>query len=660
VILLDVVMETEDSGLELANYIRNDLNNQSMQIVLRTGQPGFAPEEEVITKYEINAYKTKSELTRSKLFTTIATAIRAYIYIEALDNNRKGLQSIISATAALAQQHSVHSFSQEVLLQLQSLFGIDCECMILLSDADNQNVPMTVTGATDGFKNWINQPLTQFKDDDAHTAINQALSNQQTWATETGTCLYMETPQLSQVAIYVQCTRNQSELDKELLKIFCLNVSLGVDNARLFNHLDELAYSDPLTGLMSRSGLIDNAWKAYGDQQGPLTAFILDIDYFRHFIENIGFDFGDQVLQKIAQELKATFSHHAVISRLYSDVFALVTNENALTRETIFHTLEKQFEVMDSFIRVSISMGIAHSDEITKVSEVENLVREAEIALKDAKDNRRGSGSTFKPEFQDRSRNRLELASQLHQAFEDEELEIFLQPKVDLLDASIQGFEALVRWRKADKGYVSPADFVPLIEQMGMYLDFDYYILDKVTKLISQQPHPIPPISVNLSAKSLNAENLTQMIRDVTHRHGIRPDQIELEITENALISGSQAIAQMQAIKDMGFTICLDDFGIGYSSLSYLIRLPFDVIKIDREFVKDLPNAGELCAVLKCMLEMCESLNKTVVIEGVENQGQLDWLKNMGCRLIQGYYYYKPMPSHEALTLIQGEQQKSG
>lgn len=220
-----------------------------------------------------------------------------------------------------------------------------------------------------------------------------------------------------------------------------------------------------------------------------------------------------------------------------------------------------------------------------------------------------------------------------------------------LLINEVVGYEALLRWVHPENGFISPGEFIPVAEKSGMYYDLDLYVLKKCLEILCQNPEIVKPVSINLSANSMSHADLVPSIMEVMKDCSIDRSRIELEITESAFINADKVLDNIKALKQAGFKICLDDFGSGYSSLSYLLKFPLDVVKIDRAFVLDVEKNTDTMVVLGSMLSMIKNLNKEVVVEGVETEGQLNMLRKLGADIIQGYYYFKPLAVEDVINL---------
>jgi len=660
-VFLDVVMEDQDAGLKLVDRIRNEIGNKSIQIILRTGQAGYAPEEEVIIDYDINSYKTKSELTRVKLFTTLATGLRSWQLLRTIEQSRNGLRSVIQSAATLIQERSVFEFSTGVLQQIDALFGLSSDSLFCVSQKPASG-PHSMQAGEDSFYIVAASPkYHQYFGKDIATLKNQlpllslvfeTLEKKQHTFIDKSSCLYLSTPSGWEGVIIADESEKLGNSDQELLKIFCLNVALGLENAKFFSYLNQAAFVDDLTGLNNRRGLLEHNFSLQNTTAKNFSLYLIDIDYFHLVIDSLGFEIGNAILQKFSAQIRKVFPKEAVIARLHADVFAVVTHQTEMSANDVATRISRPITVKGQSIRLGVTVGSSNAvnTQLDSVI-VETILQQAEMALKVAKENMRGSGKKFDSKFEVESRKSMTVLSNLRTGLDKNELYLVLQPKVDINTQQVLGYEALIRWLHPDKGIIPPNAFIPAVEKSGLYYELDLYVANCLCKILSK--HQVePPISFNISANSLNHKSFIYDLKQVFSKNSIDIKGVEIEVTENALIHSEQAIARLSELRDCGFKICLDDFGAGFSSLSYLMRLPLDVIKIDRAFVSDICSSPSSLILIKGVIDIINSLGKEIVIEGVETAQQAALISELDVHIIQGYFFHRPMEVDRALALI--------
>lgn len=659
VVLLDVVMEASDAGLVLAERIRKDLNRTNLQIILRTGQPGYAPEEEIISKYEINDYKTKSELTRDKLFTSLATAIRSYSHLQALEESKIGLRNVIHASASLMKERSIHEFASGVLRQMNALFNLSSQGIFCVSKRPldgpfsiekSKNDNYLVVATTSQYNDLYGKNLYDDLSGRAPEIAQKALEAKEHVLEDNINALYLATPSHWQGVVVIEGTLDLSGIDEELLKVFCLNIAIGLENAKFFSHLNRSAYYDSLTDIYNREGLIHFARKTFVQAKESLSLYIIDIDYFHDIVDSLGFEFGNEVLISMVSTLKRVFYKNASLARLHSDVFAVLVADSDLQLNSLIAECSRPLVLSGSTMRLGVTLGEANCEVHDESFDVDLLVRHAKMALKVAKESKRGMAQAFEPKFEEETIHRLGILAEFRNALALNELFLMLQPKTNMKTGDVVGYEALIRWQHPVKGLIPPNAFIPVVEQAGLYFELDMYVFRSALNIVKEYPQINKPISVNISANSLHHNDFIDELKVIIKEENADLSNIELEITESSLVRSDMAILHLNALKDLGFTLCLDDFGAGYSSLAYLLKLPLDVIKIDRAFISYITEDRGALALLKGMLQICRDLNKKVVVEGVETQEQVDLLMQYNVEVAQGFFYFRPMPVADILV----------
>ena len=292
---------------------------------------------------------------------------------------------------------------------------------------------------------------------------------------------------------------------------------------------------------------------------------------------------------------------------------------------------------------ISIGISVAPMDAV----ESAEILRNADMALYDAKADGRGTFRFFEPEMNTRMKVRRELEMDLRRALASEQFQLYYQPLVVLQTNDVNAFEALLRWNHPTRGLVSPADFIPIAEETGLIIPLGEWVLKAACAEAVDWPDHIK-VAVNLSPAQLNNRNLVSMVKAALDESGMSPHKLQLEITESVLLQNTfTTLATLHELRKMGVQIALDDFGTGYSSLSYLRSFPFDKIKIDRSFIQDLSNGAEPLAIVNAVTGLAKCLNMTSTAEGVETREQMETLQAIGCTEMQGYLFSKARPANE-------------
>lgn len=426
-------------------------------------------------------------------------------------------------------------------------------------------------------------------------------------------------------------------------------------------HLEEMAYFDRLTRLPNRTLLLERIEAVLnreedGDQYAAI--FFLDLDSFKKINDFYGHRMGDQLLVEISGRLKRCISHHDTVGRLAGDEFlvlmeylgtdlARATNEIVQTGDNMLFALAADYRVAEKTIRSSASIGVTlfnrHSGDT-----VESLLTKADTAMYEAKKNGRNNLRFFDPEMQRAMQERNLLEAKLQTAVRNGAFELVFQPQMNAIGVVV-GVEALMRWRDEDRGYISPTEFIPLAEEIRLIGDIGRWLLSEVCKMLKQwQADPILrliPVAVNISGEHFNSDHFASDVEDIVDQHGVYPSQLKIELTESTVVKNvDESIAKMLLLQQRGFRFSMDDFGTGYSSLAYLQRLPFDQIKIDQSFVRDMLEDASDAFIVHSVINLTDMLQIEAIPEGVETQAHYHRLIDMGAKLFQGYLFSKPLP----------------
>lgn len=653
-ILLDVVMETPDAGLQLVNYIRNTLHEDMTRIILRTGQPGYAPELTVIDEYDINDYKSKDELTRNRLITSLTSSLRSYQQIQTIRSNKEGLAMIINGAPTLFKEREVGSFAQGVVLQLCSLLQLEENGFLCCQSTEHKEVD--VLAAYGRFQALSGCTLTPEQHPEILSDIQRAFEKKAHLFLDDHVMLYMQSPHHDEIVVRVDTQKKLSEIDLHLLELFSVSISVGFDNARLFEQMEKVAYVDSLTELPNRSGILHLIEARIRDKKA-FSMILADIDDFQAINDGLGYKIGNLTLQKVAQHLTQQFPD-ALIGRSSSDIFCILLDghtqdEMKALLAKLEESLTDSFNVADYEIPISITMGISHYPE--HANDPVSVLQNAGIALKHAKKSHRAGYMEFGTEFEQQLQKRLRVAAELRNCVERQELQLVFQPQISLDTQKIIGAEALVRWQHKGET-IPPNEFISTAESSGYIVPMGFWILEEACRqqvLFAEETGHSIIMAVNVSVRQLKDPKFLDEVNNILTRTGISPDNLEMEVTESMMMEDSDSVLEViNQIRKQGIRLALDDFGTGYSSISYLKDLPIDYLKIDRSFIKKINESKEDCALTSLMVNIGEQLNLKVIAEGVEYPEQQEELIRLGCHQAQGYLYSKPVSKDKFKALL--------
>ena len=648
VILLDVVMESEDAGLHLVKQIRNDLGRQAIRIILRTGQPGYAPEIDTIHTYDINDYKTKSELTRVRLFTSLTVAIRSYRQIRQLEMNRRGLELIVAASTGLAKQRALQSFAEGVVTQLCALLNIAPEGLVCVFSRQGTNEAPRIIATAGRYRTLIQHPLHELLDAEMRGALQNCLSRKQHTFKQGATCLYFNVSETSGIAVGVNPVRELDPVDRDLIEVFCANMSVGFENVLLHNRLYDFAYHDQLLHLPNRNRFIQFIDENRANSQ--MTLALVDLDDFAEMNTVLDHRFGDQVLQAVGTRLARSFGPQVILARVAGDVFGLFGPQDKIHQCGIKQVFLDPFVVQGETIRISATSSLIRLDSDSSATG-EELLKDASIALKQAKLLHRGRAEYFSADISRTARARIRMLNNLRAAFSAERLFVVFQPQVELASGRVVGAEALLRWRTEDGQFVPPDQFIPLAEQSGLIIHIGEWVLRTAChqlKRLDALGYVDFRMSINVSHIQFREPVFVALLDHILNDCQVKAGQIELELTESVAMEHPDSIAtKLAEIRRMGVSIALDDFGTGYSSLSVLKQLNVDRLKIDRTFVREIGSSGDVNGIATLIVALGRQLNLSIIAEGVETPEQRVCLRAMGCQEGQGYLFARPLTAKQ-------------
>ena len=425
-----------------------------------------------------------------------------------------------------------------------------------------------------------------------------------------------------------------------------------------------LAHYDQLTGLPNRLLFNDRLNQACQNclrNQTNLALVFVDLDRFKFINDSMGHSFGDRLLMITAERLANSIRQSDTVARLGGDEFVIILQningqqdvETVMTN--IITKLREPMPIYQKEIQITASMGLAFFPNHD--NSIDGLIRKADAAMYEVKQRGRNAFLIYSDEMEHGNIQRMGLETQLRMALDADQFSLAYQPQIDLDSGKIIGLEALIRWQHPQLGMVSPATFIPIAEETGLIIPIGNWVLREACRqqrIWQQHGLPALRIAVNISSIQFKEANFCQTLQQIILESGIEPHYLELELTESGIMSQAEhAINSLSELRQLGVKLAIDDFGTGYSCLSYLRNFPIDRIKIDQSFIRDIETTVANAAIVDAILALAESLGLKTVAEGVENQAELDYLRQHNCQEVQGYYFAKPMNADNFLNWYQ-------
>ena len=432
--------------------------------------------------------------------------------------------------------------------------------------------------------------------------------------------------------------------------------------------LDFQAHYDTLTSLPNRTLFSDRLQQAIEKAkraQNKFAVFCLDLDRFKELNDSFGHEIGDVILLEVTKRLKNLLRAEDTLARMGGDAFTILyetlhkVQDIVTLAQKLMDAFKEPFCIQEQEIYITCSVGIATFPDDT--DNAQDLFRYAENAMYKAKDEGRNNFQFYKQEMTEMAFERLMLESNIRQAIKRDEFCIYYQGQYDAVAKRIVGMEALIRWEHPTLGHIAPSKFIPFAEESGLIVAIDNWVMEHAfAEIATWRKEGIDTgiLSLNLAIKQLESEDFLERIKAAMARHNFDPTWLKLEILERDVMNKPQEnIAKLKALKDLGIVIALDDFGVGQSSLNYLKELPIDYLKIDQSFVRGIDSGDN--TILLAIIALAEALGLETIAEGVEKEVELEFLLQQGCRIIQGYYFYRPVASQEYKEILLSTQGSS-
>ena len=436
------------------------------------------------------------------------------------------------------------------------------------------------------------------------------------------------------------------------------------DQKRTQQELQDISNYDALTGLPNRHFFLIYLAQALKEKKihGKMALLMMDLSSFKRINDVYGHSSGDEILKQVTNRLKLCRSEEQMVARTGGDHFVVfledVTKPEEINEiaEKIIASVSAPYEIDGDEVILGVDIGIAlypdHCDN------AEMMMRCAGTALDFARKEEQNNYSLFAPQMQEETEVFLEVFSGIHGALERGEFQLYYQPQVDAINRNIVGCEVLLRWNHPKLGMISPDRFIPLLEKEGLIRDVGEWIMrESIRQHLEWIDKGLPGIriAVNFSAVQLQEEGLSDKVIEIIRESGIAPPWFKLEITETSTIDNLAVVANtLHAIRASGISIAVDDFGTGYSTLNYLQKLPVDIIKVDQQFIRDIPHSTEDMTLVKAVIAMAHSMGLDVVAEGVETEEQASFLRKHSCEELQGYLFSRPLPADEFEVMLRG------
>ncbi|GAA0698153.1 hypothetical protein GCM10009104_28280 [Marinobacterium maritimum] len=646
VVLLDVVLEQDDAGLRLVHTIRKVICNNQVRIVLLTGQPGVAPETEVMRRFDIDDYWCKSELTVEHLTSVLTGNIRTWERTSQLEHARQGLQLLLDAVQRYSRHQDLNGYLDCIRDTLSALLRSQQGILIAALPENGQRPQVLAAhGCFKPLRHADQQQLDQLACQ-LHLTSSEGLEYRDN-------ALLLDAGALGssqrRCRILVSLARPPEPADQKLLQLFGEQLSTSLANLSLYDQLAELAFHDPLLGIANRNAFKRTLDSLTQDQRNQYQLLMLTLRELNEIALHFGEAFCDQVLFAVSDRLQRQLPEQAVLARTDRSSFALLLPPDS-DLEAITQTLQLPYRIEGGEHLITLFMALL---PLALASErpAAHLLRIAEQTLADGLSTHQ-RWSVYDPELERQVRERYTQLQELRQALSGNDFRLVFQPKVELTSGRLAGFEALVRWPQPDGSVRMPDSFIPIAEAGGLISELDMEVLHQT---LAAQEQLIAagirvPLSFNTSSIDLLRPGYFEQMLARIEASSVPPQLLELEITESqAVPEYAQIAAQLTRLMQLGVGVSIDDFGTGYSSLAHISNLTASALKIDRSFTRRLGQSREIEHITEMIIQLGRQLGCTVIAEGIETEQQQQLLLAQGCTLGQGYLYARALSLDEAI-----------
>lgn len=417
--------------------------------------------------------------------------------------------------------------------------------------------------------------------------------------------------------------------------------------------LENILYVDPITGGYNDNKFREVASKLLKDSSGTYAIGCVNINNFRYINDMYGIECGNRVLADMFKKINDIVQDEGCYARVIADHFEFIVKY--FDRETFIYVLKTYLSNIEANINDTDKVALKCSCGLYFIEDnnekISHMLDKADIAIKSISEANSSEISVYDDKYANVLARNQKYTLSMEKALKDNEFKVYVQPKIDLITEKCIGGEALVRWISPSMGFISPGEFIPLFEKNGFVTEIDMFVLEQICKNISErlsENKPVVTISVNQSRLHLNNKYYVNNIEEIINKYNIPAQYIELELTENSFLDITyEIIGIINRLRRQGFSVSIDDFGSGYSSLNILKDISFDVLKIDQIFLNATDNNDRSASIIKSVIDMAHEIDEKVVCEGVETKEQVELLRKLGCDIVQGYYYAKPMPLEE-------------
>ncbi|WP_339630283.1 EAL domain-containing protein [uncultured Sneathiella sp.] len=661
VVIVDVSGEKGESGLALVRKLRKELANQTIRIVLLGEATAPGETQNQFLDYDVSDYRDISEINLPKLFTSLTIALQSYERLVTEEDNKQSLQTILDITRELYGVRSVEDFCLTILTQLQVICKNVEDCFFAIPNEHTGE--LSVTAGKGHYITANKQRVKEVVDEELFGMILGATVSRENIFTEVVSILCISRDDKLKGVVVLENGAPLTFLETRQMELICANITLGLENADMFEEIKRLAFNDSLTGLDSRAKFRSDVQqyieKVARPEKKRLAVVQFTLEHLPELNIALGHDAGDELLQFVSEQLTQLFPNAISLARTSGNGFGLcipykTTPELKQIPKTIHRLFEHGPSTRENLPHIIPRIGLAiypvDADNAT------TLWRNTNIALANLKVRNGSYFCFYNSAIANDINARVEMNNALRTGIGRKDLSLKYQPQVDLDTGTIIGVEALIRWQREAGKFVAPNEFIPVAESSGLIAPISEWVLQEACRqrrMWLDEGADDFRVAVNLSLSIFQNDDFVDLIRKTLQMTRCPARLLELEVTESVIMENpAQTLRNFRELRDLGVSFAIDDFGTGYSSLSYLRQLPVSALKIDKTFIDGLTENADDAAIARTVISLGRSLGMKVLAEGVETTDQVEFLWSAKCHQAQGFLFSRPAAADEILPFI--------
>ncbi len=661
VVIVDVSGEKSESGLDLVRKLRGEFGNKIIRIVLLGEAAEQGGAQNRFLDYDVSDYRDVSEINLAKLFTSLTIALQSYERLTSEEDSKQSLQTILDITKELYGVRSVEDFCLTILTQLQVICKNLEDCFFAIPNEHSGE--LSLTAGKGRYAAMKKQRVADVVGEDLYEMILTAtVARENIFAEALSILCISQDEKLKGVVVLENCAP-LTFLETRQMELICANITLGLENADMFEEIKRLAFNDSLTGLDSRAkfrtdvqGYIERVAKP---EKRRLAVVQFTLEHLPELNIALGHDAGDELIQFVSEQLTMLFPDAISLARTSGNGFGLCllckdSRELQQIPKTIHSLFEHGPSTRENIPHISPRIGLAiYPDDADNATA---LWRNTNIALSNLKVRNGSYFCFYNSAIANDINARVEMNNALRTGIMRKDLSLSYQPQIALDSGEMIGIEALVRWQRDGGLFVAPNDFIPVAESSGLIAPISEWVLSEACRQRKEwldQGESEFRVAVNLSLSIFQNDDFVELITKTLEETGCPPNLLELEVTESVIMENpKQTLENFRVLRDLGVSFAIDDFGTGYSSLAYLRQLPVSALKIDKAFIDGLTENGDDAAIAQTVISLGRSLGMKVLAEGVETMDQVEFLWSAQCHQAQGFLFSRPIAAADVIPFI--------